>query len=131
MAIWKLKSSRYLFCPNKVLRRQAEIMTELLEHHNEGSKFYSDELGDLGLHQSFSVCISFINLSEIFRIKIYLGCAHNIMCKRAYTDLFKPLKTRSYKGDCLICPFIFISIKSLTMLLSPGCLEKQTTEQRL
>lgn len=91
--------------------------------------FYSDELGDLGLHKSFSICISFTNITEIFRIKIYLGCAHSIMCKKAYTDLFKPLKTRNYKGDCLICPFIFINIKPLTMLLSPGCLEKGTTEQ--
>lgn len=64
---------------NKVLRRHTENTTELLEY-NDRSTFnsvYSDELGDLGLHQSTFICISFTCLTEIFRIKkIYLGYTH-------------------------------------------------------
>lgn len=126
MPIWKLKRSSYLFCPNKVLRRHRENTTELLKQHNQGRKFHSDLLRWAWLPWGTSVLIYiFTNFIDIFRIKTYLEYAHSIMCKKADTVLFKHLKTRSYKEDCLISPFIFTNIKPLTMLLSPEHPEKQ------
>lgn len=56
---------------------------------------------------------------------------HTVLCVRGLTQTFSSLLKAEATKETVWFVSIFINIKPLTMLLSPGYPEKQTTEQRL